>query len=114
MAQLTHQTALQAVRSLAGRLAPRVALLDPTLLDRHVTQRVLRWAALGGGNAAAGGTGSQAVSGAGGVADVSALLAEDAAEVSRERGRFALAWSHGQNFDLSAGWSSMRGLPATA
>lgn len=82
MVRLTHQTALQAVRSLTGRLAPRVALLDPTLLDRHVAQRVLRWAALGGGGLAAGS--SQAGSGAGGVADLGALLAEDAAEVRRE------------------------------
>ncbi|KAI7842423.1 hypothetical protein COHA_004062 [Chlorella ohadii] len=77
----------QAVRSLTGRLAPQVALLDPALLDRHVTQRVLRWAALGGSM----GSGGIAAVGGGGVGDLSAMLAEDAAEEERALGQLVEA-----------------------
>lgn len=79
------------MRSLTGRLAPRVALLDPALLDGHVTQRVLRWAALGGSM----GSGGIAAVGGGGVGDLSAMLAEDAAEVSRAHACMA---GHGRRF----------------
>lgn len=80
LANLPATRGPQAVRSLAGRLAPRVALLDPAMLDRHVTQRVLRWAALGGGSGVAGGM--AAAGGSGSTGELSAMLAEDAAEVS--------------------------------
>ena len=64
----------QALDSYTGRLAPRLALLGPEQLERNVAQRVLRWAGLGAG-AGAGGAGGD------GGADLSAMLAEDAAEV---------------------------------
>lgn len=59
----------QALASYTGRLAPRLALLSPELLDRHVVQRVLRWAELGQPQGGGGGGG------------LSELLAEDALEV---------------------------------
>lgn len=69
----------QALNSYAGRLDPRLALLSPELLERHVVRRVLRWAALGD----AGGGGTAAVGGGG---DLGALLTEDAQEVRGRRG----------------------------
>lgn len=81
LANLPATWAPQAVRSLAGRLAPRVALLDAAMLDRHVTQRLLCWATRGGGSGAAGGM--AAAGGGGSMGELSAMLAEDAAEVIR-------------------------------
>lgn len=64
----------QALSSCTGRLAPRLALLSPQLVEQHVVQRVLRWAGMGGGGAGGGGT------------DLSVLLAEDALEVGGTNG----------------------------
>lgn len=72
----------QALASYTGRLAPRLALLSPELLDRHVVQRVLRWA----------GMGDPANAGDCGGAGLGAMLAEDALEV---RVRLACAGRQG-------------------
>lgn len=64
----------QALDSYTGRLAPRLALLSRELIQQNVVERVLRWAALGACDAGGAGVG-----GCGG--DMTALLAEDAAEV---------------------------------
>ena len=45
----------QAATSYTGRVAPRVALLAPELVDRNVVLRVLRWAGLGDGGGGGGG-----------------------------------------------------------
>ena len=71
---------MQALQSYTGRVAPRLALLGAEQLERGVVQRVLRWAALGGESS--GGSSSGSMEGPGPtVQPLSALLAEDAAEV---------------------------------